>query len=758
MQHLYALFFCVMVSGALAQTRTVQVCFFEGKQPIPGVVVQGEGIVPATADAKGCVQIAISSNQSVQLHCSLMGYVSKKVMVGPQETQLQILLEPNITMLQTVVVSAGKFEQRVEETTVSLDVIEPYLVQAKNPLDIRSTFEQSPGINVTDGQANIRGGSGWSYGTGTRVLVLVDDMPMISADANQVQWQLIPFEALQQMEVIKGASSALYGTSALNGIVNIRTLDAKDAPSLQLNLFQGVYTPPSQFALDNRTRGVSGATFSYAEKINRTGLVISGNFLNDDGYAYDQYERRGRLHAKLDHDFKAVPGLRAGVTANVMNRGVSNTLLWQGYDQPYIPLDSNATLTEGWDFYIDPRLTYQRRQHKHTYKGRYLEVNNNARSPTQNFENYSKLFYHEYQFQQFLNETFVLTAGGVASFGNSESALFRGVYNTTNYAGYAQADIKYKKLAASAGWRYEFFQINDRTFQRPVFRAGLNAQLAKASFIRASYGGGFRFPSIAELHTFTNVGTIFVYPNPDLEPESGYSAEIGFKQGLQLGPKWKGFLDVAGYLMAYNNMMEFSFAQWNQPTLTDLGIGFRSINVGPTNIAGAEITFTGQGQIGAMDVRILAGYNYSLPTALAPDSVYATNYRGEPVTYLNSSSNPSNNILKYRYQHIAKTDVQVDYKRFTAGASVRYNSFMQNIDEIFEGNIIDVLLPGVGIKESRLDTQSGDWIFDLRIGYKITDELKCSIIANNLTNRIYFPRPAMIGPPRMWMFQLNYGF
>ena len=74
-----------------------------------------------------------------------------------------------------------------------------------------------------DGQANIRGGSGWSYGAGTRVLVMVDDMPLISGDAGQVQWNLIATENVNQVEIIKGASSALYGSSALNGIINIRT-------------------------------------------------------------------------------------------------------------------------------------------------------------------------------------------------------------------------------------------------------------------------------------------------------------------------------------------------------------------------------------------------------------------------------------------------------------------------------------------------------------------------------------------------------
>ena len=68
-------------------------------------------------------------------------------------------------------------------------------------------------------------------------MVLVDDMPLISGDAGQVQWKLIATENINQVEVIKGASSALYGSSALNGVINIRTafpsqvdIDKKQTP------------------------------------------------------------------------------------------------------------------------------------------------------------------------------------------------------------------------------------------------------------------------------------------------------------------------------------------------------------------------------------------------------------------------------------------------------------------------------------------------------------------------------------------------
>ncbi|MBK7303482.1 MAG: TonB-dependent receptor [Saprospiraceae bacterium] len=79
-----------------------------------------------------------------------------------------------------------------------------------------------------------------------------------------------------------------------------------------------------------------------------------------------------------------------------------------------------------------------------------------------------------------------------------------------------------------------------------------------ATYLRASWGQGFRFPTIAEKYITTNAGGIMVTPNPDLKSEYGDSYEIGVKQGLIIG-RFKGMVDFSGFLSRYQNMMEFSF-------------------------------------------------------------------------------------------------------------------------------------------------------------------------------------------------------
>ena len=101
-----------------------------------------------------------------------------------------------------MVVSAGKYEQRIDEITVSMEVIKTDLVEAKNTVNVQTIVELVPGVHVTDEQVNIRGGSGFSYGAGSRVLVMVDGLPMLSADAGDIKWNFLPVENLEQIEII----------------------------------------------------------------------------------------------------------------------------------------------------------------------------------------------------------------------------------------------------------------------------------------------------------------------------------------------------------------------------------------------------------------------------------------------------------------------------------------------------------------------------------------------------------------------------
>ena len=306
--------------------------------------------------------------------------------------------------------------------------------------------------------------------------------------------------------------------------------------------------------------------------------------------------------------------------------------------------------------------------------------------------------------------------------------------------------------------------INHIATLKPVFRTGLNYQIHEHTYIRSSWGQGYRFPSMAELFITTNQSGLEIYANPNLKPESGWSTELGIKQGLKIG-NWMGYLDVAAFLMNYDDMMEFTFGPWGDPVTKPLsGLGFKSVNIGETQISGLEISLNGQGKINnEITVNLMAGYTYMNHKSLNPDEIYEYGYShsetlDQSITYNNSSSDPS--LLKYRYNNIAKLDIEIMYKRLSVGLGFRYNDFMKNIDKIFTESLINDGIPGVfagipGINDAREKFSNGDFIIDTRAGYDITSKIRLGLIINNLLNVEYMSRPADMQIPRTFAMQLG---
>ena len=703
---------------------------------------------------------------------------------------INIELKSSSEKLSTVVVSAGKFNQRIEETTISMEVIKPSLIENKNTTNIKSAMEQIPGLNITDGQANIRGGSGWSYGTGTRVLVLVDDMPLISGDAGQVQWNLIATENINQVEVIKGAASALYGSSALNGVVNIRTsypkqseIDKNPKPGFtKLNMNFGLIDFPRRDELNwngEKRRAFKGLEFLQSYKMPKLDLSIGGNLFLDDGYRQGEKTNRKRFNLNSLYKSEKIKGLSYGLNANFLFQNTASVIIWDSYDRAYIPLNGELTNTNGDTYNVDPYATFIIGNNRHTLRTRFLKVinDNSTIGDTINNVNRSKSYYSDYQWQKDLekiNLSFTMGTTNEIIFANSK--IFQGSNSRRNHALYTQFDKKIGKLNISSGARFEYFSLNSEVkhvingdsinnfaIGRPVFRAGINYELSPSTFLRSSWGQGYRFPSMAELFVTTNASGIEIYANPELKPERGWSSEIAIKQKLKIH-KWNGFIDVAAFVMKYNDMMEFTFGQWGDPiTMPLYGLGFKSVNIGETQISGLELSFNGQGKINNdLKINLIGGYTYMNPVALEPDKVYTESIGqlvingetiGPELTYNNSSSDPS--ILKYRYQHIAKIDLEFLYQDFLFGTSLRYNDFMRNIDKIFTDEWINQeLIPG--INEAREKYRNGDFIIDLRVGYNIDKNSKVSLIINNLLNEEYMSRPADMRPPRTIACQLSF--
>ena len=211
--------------------------------------------------------------------------------------------------------------------------------------------------------------------------VLVDDMPLISGDAGQAQWSLISTENINQVEIIKGASSALYGSSALNGVINIRTAYPTSTPETKINIHHGLYNNPKRESLNwwgTRKQRIYGADFLHKRKIKNLDLVIGAFILEDEGYRYDEKTSRKRINFNTRYKNKKIDGLSYGINGNFLFNKTASALIWESYNTAYIPLDSAVTTTSGDVYNIDPFIKYinPRNNDIHTLRARYMKVIN----------------------------------------------------------------------------------------------------------------------------------------------------------------------------------------------------------------------------------------------------------------------------------------------------------------------------------------------------------------------------------------------
>ena len=713
-------------------------------EKLPGVNVVADSIYGTATDAYGFYLIHLPIGKHT-LTCSFLGYQTQQFTIQLKKNdslRMDMSLKSKSVMLDMAVISAGRYEQRLSDVTVSIEVMKPAFIQNINTMSMEKTLNYVPGLDILDGQASIRGGSGYSYGAGSRVMVLVDNLPLLTEGTDEIKWNALPVENIDQVEVLKGASSALYGSSALNGVINIRTAYPGIKPLTTATMYTGIIARPKRKEMAwwwDTNPLFGGVNFMHAQKINDIDLVVGANALSNSGYRTDNYDQQIRANAKFRHRPKKIKGFSYGLNTNLQWQSTSDFFIWLDADSgAFIQNSQGVSPTTGHRINVDPWVMYyDKHNNKHSLLTRYYDVTNNFKDdPDKN--NASDSYYGEYQFQKKFKFNLNLIVGLVGKYGSTVANLY-GDHSSSTIAAFTQLDYRlFNRLTASLGIRWEHHSLDHSENESgTVVRAGLNYQAAKSTFLRASYGQGYRFPTIAEKYTATSLGSLNIFPNPDLKSETGWSTEIGCKQGFTIR-NWSGFVDVAAYWTEYENMIEFTFGVYAPdsvefPSLDD--IGFKSQNVGRARINGIDVGISGSGLAGKLPLTLFAGYTYMNPIDLSTDTL-------------------ENNILKYRYRHSFKANIDLEVHQFSFGLTSVYRSFMERIDEAFEETILgQEIFPG--LKEYRQENNTGHVLFDIRASYAFNKATKLSLIVKNLFNTEYMGRPGDIGTPLNFTFQFT---
>src|SRR5574344_1384366 len=782
---------------------------------IGSIVDAGDGTpLPYTRIISNCLKEPLMSDENGNFELYLRGdtceleffrslYQSYKrtIIFSAKQRVVKLKIELNceIHQLDATQVTAKDFNTDPATSTVSIISIETKSFDNLNISGANEMVTKLGGVAVVDNEPQIRGGSGFSSGMGSRVLILLDDIPLLRPDAGRPMWNFIPMEDVDHIEVIKGAASVVYGSSALTGAINVLTAYPSIEPKTKVTIHAGIYDSPKEKykkSWDKISPVKWGASFLHSRIIKKNfDLIIGGEFFDDQSYIGPEYsvakgtrnegkdETRGRINFGTRYRPQKIKGCDVSLNGNFMYSENAQSFFWYDSDtNMYRTYNGSLSKFKDATFYVDPCISYLAPDgSSHALRNRVTYSNNKEATGAQDAS--SILVFDEYQYTKPFNKIKLkLIAGIMNIYAESYGRVFNGdntsneaaKMTSNNFATYVQLEKKFLKkenLSLVVGGRWECYTLGKEFEQKPIFRAGINFQIPSShTAFRASWGQGYRYPSIGEKFIAISIGNYGFYPNPKLVSETSWKLEDAVAQPFKFG-EFNVLIDLAAYYQRYNNYIQFAMGTWGTTGLFTKDFGFRFLNTGPATISGIDFSVMGEGNVSSkVFLRVMASYTYSLPVNKNRKEVYYNN-AGTEYTFLSSSTDTTSNVLKYRIQHMAKVDICIEFfKKIAINLAAAYYSSMKNVDKLFYD--CDALNPNLTPATAALVAQMGDLpfkgyynyvqnnkkgaiTFDAGITYSLMEDIKISFIVKNILNKEYTLRPMYLEAPRTFNVQLS---
>jgi iron complex outermembrane receptor protein len=316
----------------------------EDARPVYGANIIVSGTTNgAAADENGYFEIGNINLGTNTLQVSAIGYEKKNITISVSQISKPITIVLRSTIIETdqIIISAGKYEQKREDLTVSTTVINPEYIDKQNFLTFDDMLRTITGVQMNLEQVSIRGSSGYSKGVGARVLVALNGIPLYAGDNGDVVWELIPLTDIERVEIIKGPASSLYGSSAIGGVINIITKNYVKSPVTSLATYYGIYDSPSYdiWKWNESPREFYGMAITHSNSYKNLGYTLSLKKFDNMSYRQNDFNKKYLGYLKLDYEFENGNNLTFFADYLNMNRG--NYLYWKDSRNALVPKDED---------------------------------------------------------------------------------------------------------------------------------------------------------------------------------------------------------------------------------------------------------------------------------------------------------------------------------------------------------------------------------------------------------------------------------
>ena len=544
--------------------------------PLATISVTGLGW-GTVCDMKGYFKVEVPVNQPAELTVRSVGYETKTLVLESDVTgNLVVRLKKSLLNLDEVTVTGTRTEKTVAETPVMTRIVPSEVLQRNDFESMIDVLEYNiPGLRFnTDPRGNNIQVQGLEN---SYILILVDGERLSTTPGGPIDFDRLTTANIKKIEVLKGAASALYGSSAMGMVINIIT----DIPKRPLEGWAKVrYGKYNDLQLDAGV-GMKYKGFYAQTLFNRT---------SSDGYDLtpetpESFTENPSHHMTIEE--------KLGWNNQYSRITVKGSLYWGEVENPWestapthyrsltktLQVNAEHAFNDRYKLYGTYAGDFYTR--KTVYDFLYLPDSTNAWSHEQTVRLVD-------EFKPWDNLVIVkgFEWNGTKNYNKMQYGKEKTIRDMDDANLFAQADwMITDRLEVIGGFRY----THNSEFGS-AFTPKINLMYSPGNFkIRAGYSRGFKTPGLTELYSDFNMGSVsHNIGNPDLKAEhSDYFSVSGEYT-------WQGRLMLTAEL--YQNTVDNKINSYNgdieDPKPGELGTERRYENVKGVRIRGAEATAT----------------------------------------------------------------------------------------------------------------------------------------------------------------------
>ncbi len=675
-------------------------------QPLPGANLQITGsVLGAMTDNRGHFTIFAVPEGKHTLRATYIGYEPAVLdfnLAAGENREVVLRLKPTVIPMHQVVVTGSRQPETLASAAASISVMDRLAMRRRSLLGAAEALQLVSGVTMIGEYINIRGGSGYNRLGGSRMLVLLDEVPILTSDLGEANWNILPVTEIERMEVLKGAASSLYGSGALSGVVNMITRQPTRELSLSVRQASGLYDQPSvqEWKWTGETLHFHRTDISASKSIGPVGLRLALSRHASTGDRENGRFERWYLTGK-------------GVWQLPNNASLSLFSTWSHEERDIFIqwLEQNRALnvpaTDRGDSYsingyvgylvysqlFSPRLSGKARL---SFNQQLVGVPFNITSaftPAIGVSGEGQLSWQP-------SPAHSLSMGLDYKFDTVESEYY-GVRNANGISPYFQEIWKVSNLLhLNAGLRWDTYQLVGDSLEYQVSpKIGFSYQPAYGTILHGSFGRGFRAATVVERFITAGSKDFKALPNPDLEPERSILFDIGVRQTIDE----RVYLEATYFFNRYANLIE--------PTLLASQLAAQFVNYPVAYIQGIET---------------------ELRTRFWRDRITLQ----ASATWMDPRDKQSGGPLLYRPRFIASISPNLQLGRFTAGADYRYVGRVEKV----------AVYP--------LDERVPAKIWDVRLGWRVQN-WDFQFIVRNALNYNYTTSERVLGEIRSFMFAIS---